>query len=93
MKKKDMIEGTAIVLAFLALVIDITAIALEIHTLNTAWLRFIYIPVFVYNVIQTARADMKVQREHIRQLNEWRKARNEQQFLEDYAKFVSEVHK
>lgn len=93
MKKKDMIETIAIVVAFFALTFDIAALALQIQTLNTAWLRLIYIPVFAYNVIQTAIADMQTQRIRIRQERDMSRERAKQQFLEDYAKFVSEVHK
>ena len=93
MKKKDMIETAAIVIAFFALTFDIAAIALQIQTLNTAWLRLIYIPVFAYSIIQTAIADMQTQRVRIRQELDMSRARAEQQFLEEYAKFVSEVHK
>ena len=93
MKRKDMIEAVALVVAFLALTADLAAIALQVQMLHTAWLRLIYIPVFAYSVIQTALADMQAQRIQMEQENIIRKAREEQRFLEEYAKFVSEVHK
>ena len=93
MKRKDMIETVALIIAFLAVTADVTAIALQIHTLHNAWFRIIYLPIFAYSVIQTAIADMQTQRIQMEQENIMRRARQEQQFLEDYAKFVSEVHK
>ena len=90
---KGKIETAALAIAALMIGFDIMAMALEFHTTLQICLRFIYIPVFAYNGIQTAIADSRHQKEQYRQLDIIRKKKAQQQFLEDYAKFVSEVHK
>lgn len=90
---RDKIETVALVIAMILLAVDIMAIAVEIHSAVFMCTRFIYVPVFVYSGIQAAISDQKQQKNYNRQLDEIRRKKAQQKFLEDYAKFVSEVHK
>ena len=88
--KKEMI---IMVTAMLAFTIDVMALAVQVQTIPCQFLRFYYIPVFLFFLYSNAREDMQKQKEMIR--NDIQQSRNssEQRFLEEYAKFVSEVHK
>ena len=90
---RDKIETVAMFMALALFTFDVMAIAFELHTALQICLRFIYIPVFIYSGIQAAVTDSKQQKEHYRQLDIIRRKKAQQKFLEDYAKFVSEVHK
>lgn len=92
MKKDEIITAVSVV-AVIALALDVFAIALQIHTLPLWLLRIYYVPALILYGFYTAQEDMKHQKELDRlQADRFRRKR-EQQFLEDYAKFVSEVHK
>lgn len=91
--KKDEIITAISVIAVIALAVDVFAIALQIHTLPLWILRLYYIPAIVVYLCFTAQEDMRHQKEVDRLQADYYRKKNEQQFLEDYAKFVSEVHK
>lgn len=90
---KDKIETAALFTAMILLAFDIFAMAIEIHSTVLICTRLIYIPVFIYSGIQAAIADQKQQKDYNRQLDIIRRKKAQQKFLEEYAKFVSEVHK
>lgn len=91
--KKDEIITAISVIAVIALAFDVFAIALQIHTLPLWLLRIYYIPALALYFVYTAQEDMKHQKELDRLQADHFRRKHEQQFLEDYAKFVSEVHK
>jgi len=90
---RDKIETAALFLALALFAFDIMAMAVELHSVILVITRFIYVPVFIYSGIQAAITDSRQQKEHYRQLDVIRRKKAQQKFLEDYAKFVSEVHK
>ena len=90
---RDKIETAAVFIALFLFAFDIMAVAVEIHSMIIICTRIIYIPVFIYSGIQAAITDSRQQKEHYRQLDIIRRKKAQQKFLEDYAKFVSEVHK
>ena len=91
--KKDEIITAITLIAVIALAIDIFGIALQIHTLPLWLLRIYYVPALALYFVYTAQEDMRHQKEADRLQAYYYRKKNEQQFLEDYAKFVSEVHK
>lgn len=91
--KKDEIITAISAIAVIALALDLFAIALQIHTLPLWLLRIYYVPALALYFIYTAQEDMRHQKEADRLQADYYRKKNEQQFLEDYAKFVSEVHK
>lgn len=90
---RDKIETVAMFIALALFTFDVMAIAFELHTALQICLRFIYIPVFAYSLVQAAITDVRQRREYNKQLDVIRRKKAQQKFLEDYAKFVSEVHK
>lgn len=90
---RDKIETAAVFIALFLFAFDVMAVALEIHSVVIACTRIIYIPVFAYSLVQAAIADVRQRKEHYKQLDVIRRKKAQQKFLEDYAKFVSEVHK
>lgn len=90
---REKIETAALFTAMILLAVDVFALAVEIHSMVLVCTRLIYIPVFIYSGIQAMIADQKQQKNYNRQLDEIRRKKAQQKFLEDYAKFVSEVHK
>ena len=90
---REKIETAALFLALVLFAIDIMAIAVDLHSMIIICTRLIYIPIFIYSGIQAAIADQKQQKDYNRQLDIIRRKKAQQKFLEDYAKFVSEVHK
>lgn len=91
--KKDEIITAISAIAVIALALDLFAIALQIHTLPLWLLRLYYVPALALYFVYTAQEDMRHQKEADRLRACYYRKKNEQQFLEDYAKFVSEVHK
>ena len=90
---RDKIETAAVFIALFLFAFDVMAVALEIHSVVIACTRIIYIPVFAYSLVQAAITDVRQRREYYKQLDVIRRKKAQQKFLEDYAKFVSEVHK
>ena len=90
---RDKIETAAVFIALFLFAFDVMAVALEIHSVVIACTRIIYIPVFAYSLVQAAITDVRQRREYYKQLDVIRRKKEQQKFLEDYAKFVSEVHK
>ena len=90
---RDKIETAAVFIALFLFAFDVMAVALEIHSVVIACTRIIYIPVFAYSLVQAAITDVRQRREYNKQLDVIRRKKAQQKFLEDYAKFVSEVHK
>lgn len=90
---KDMIVTIIAFTALTAVMIDIFGLALQIQTLPLWLLRFYYIPAFAYYLYATAKADMERQKEIDRQQAEYFRKKRQQEFVEEYAKFVSEAHK
>lgn len=91
--KKDEIITAITLIAVIALAFDIFGIALQIHTLPLWLLRIYYIPALALYFVYTAQEDMRHQKELDKLQANYYKRKREQQFIEDYAKFVSEVHK
>lgn len=91
--KKDEIITAITLIAVIALGFDIFGIALQIHTLPLWLLRIYYIPSLALYFVYTAQEDMRHQKELDKLQANYYKRKREQQFIEDYAKFVSEVHK
>jgi hypothetical protein len=91
--KKDEIITAITLIAVIALGFDIFGIALQIHTLPLWLLRIYYIPALALYFVYTAQEDMRHQKELDKLQANYYKRKREQQFIEDYAKFVSEVHK
>ena len=92
MKKDEIITAISLI-AVIALALDVFAIALQIHTLPLWILILYYVPALILYGFYTAQEDMKHQKELDRLQADHFRRKREQQFLEDYAKFVSEVHK
>lgn len=93
MKDKETRDLIIVVIALLAFGGDAMCMAVQIQTLPYWMLRMIYIPVFVISIYSSIKADMKHRKELFRmRIIESRKEATER-FVEDYAKFVSEVHK
>ena len=92
MKKDEIITATTII-AVIALALDVFAIALQIHTLPLWLLRIYYVPALILYGYCTAQEDIRHQKELANMQAEYMKKKREQQFIEEYAKFVSEVHK
>ncbi|HPY85578.1 MAG TPA: hypothetical protein PLS20_11170 [Ruminococcus flavefaciens] len=92
MKKDEIITAISVV-AVIALALDVFAIALQIHTLPLWLLRIYYVPALILYVFCTAQEDIRHRKELAKMRAEYMKKKREQQFLEDYARFVSEVHK
>lgn len=90
---KDTIITIIAFTALIAAMSDIFGLALQIQTFPLWILRAYYIPAFTFYLYATAQADMKRQKEIDRQQAEYFRKKREQQFVEEYAKFVSEVHK
>ena len=92
MKDKETRELILIITAMIAFAVDVIGIAVQIETLPLQLLRLYYIPVLAICLYHDAVADVKRQKAMIRhEIQQSRKA-SEQRFLEDYARFVSEVH-
>ena len=91
--KKDEIITAITLIAVIALAFDVFAISLQIHTLPLWLLRIYYIPALALYFVYTAQEDMRHQKELDKLQANYYKRKREQQFIEDYAKFVSEVHK
>lgn len=91
--KKERIELILLITSAIACMIDLLCMALQIETLPYYFLKLYYIPVFAYMLYSNARSDMQYKKALIRQQMNASKAAEQEQFLEDYAKFVSEVHK
>ena len=91
--KKDEIITAITLIAVIALALDVFAIALQIHTLPLWLLRIYYVPALALYFVYTAQEDMRHQKELDKLQASYYKRKREQQFIEDYAKFVSEVHK
>lgn len=91
--KKDVIVTIIAFTALIAAMTDMFGLALQIQTFPLWILRMYYVPAFAFYLICTAQADMARQKEIDRQQAEYFRKKREQQFIEDYAKFVSEVHK
>ena len=92
MKKDEIITAVSVV-AVLALALDVFAIALQIQTLPLWILRLYYVPSLIIYGCYTAQEDMRHQKEIMKIQSIQAKKKQEQQFIEEYAKFVSEVHK
>jgi hypothetical protein len=90
---KDTIVTIIAFTALIAVMIDIFGAALQIQTLPLWLLRFYYVPAFAYYLYATAKTDMERQKEIDRQQAEYFRKKRQQEFVEEYAKFVSEVHK
>ena len=91
--KKDEIITAISVIEVIALALDVFAIALQIHTLPLWLLRIYYVPALILYGYCTAQDDIRHQKELAKMQAEYMKKKREQQFIEEYAKFVSEVHK
>lgn len=91
--KKDIIVTIIAFTALIAAMTDMFGLALQIQTFPLWILRLYYVPAFAYYLYETAQADMARQKEEDRRQAEYFRKKREQQFIEDYAKFVSEVHK
>lgn len=91
--KKDEIITAITLIAVIALAFDVFGIALQIHTLPLWLLRIYYVPALALYFVYTAQEDMRHQKELDKLQANYYKRKREQQFIEDYAKFVSEVHK
>lgn len=91
--KKDEIITAITLIAVIALGFDIFGIALQIHTLPLWLLRLYYVPALALYFVYTAQEDMRHQKELDKLQANYYKRKREQQFIEEYAKFVSEVHK
>ena len=91
--KKERIELILLITAAIACMMDLFCMALQIQSIQYQWLKAYYIPVFAYMMYSNARSDMEYKKAYIRQQIQASKAAEQEQFLEDYAKFVSEVHK
>lgn len=91
--KKDEIITAITLIAVIALALDMFAIALQIHTLPLWLLRLYYVPALALYFVYTALEDMRHQKELDKLQANYYKRKREQQFIEEYAKFVSEVHK
>ena len=90
---RDKIETAAVFIALCLFAFDVMTVAVEIHSVVIICTRFIYVPVFAYSLVQAAIADVRQRKEYYKQLDVIRRKKEQQKFLEDYAKFVSEVHK
>lgn len=93
MKDKEKRELIVIATAMIAFAFDVMSLALQVQTIPFQFLRLYYIPVFAKCLYDNAKADVECKKAAIRQKIEERKAEHQERFLEDYAKFVSEVHK
>lgn len=91
--KKERIELIVVITAMLAFAVDVISLALQVQTIPFQFLRLYYIPVFAACLYDNAKSDMECKKAVIHQKIQESKAEHQERFLEDYAKFVSEVHK
>ena len=93
MKNKEMREEIIIIAAMLAFGIDAICMALQIQTLPYWVLRLVYMPVFVWFSYSSIKTDIQHRKELFRLRIQTSRKEAAERFVEDYAKFVSEVHK
>lgn len=90
--KKERIELIVMLTACMAFAVDVIGLALQVQ-IPLGFLRLYYVPVFAMCLYSNAKEDMEHQKAAIRKDLEASRTAQHERFLEDYAKFVSEVHK
>lgn len=93
MKDKEIRDLIMIIVAMLAFTVDVMGMALQIHLLPYWMLRIIYISVLAMNTYSNAITDMKHRKTILRHEIQRSRAEATERFVEEYAKFVNEVHK
>lgn len=90
--KKAVIGTVILIIAVILFSFDACALALHVETLNTSWMRIIYIPVYsLYLYVLAYDSIERQKRCACSRINE-RKKEVRKAFMEEYNKFYHEVH-